>query len=74
LYQFPDAAYPAAAATAASSSFVVVVVVVVSSLLVDHDESLGEYNPSRIHHEEQNYDSFQLKSQLERILVLKFGN
>jgi hypothetical protein len=73
LYQFPDAAYPAAAATAASSSFVVVVVVV-SSLLVDHDESLGEYNPSRIHHEEQNYDSFQLKSQLERILVLKFGN
>lgn len=73
MYQFPDAAYPAAAATAASSSFVVVVVVV-SSLLVDHDESLGEYNPSRIHHEEQNYDSFQLKSQLERILVLKFGN
>jgi hypothetical protein len=60
LYQFPDAAYPAAAATAASSSFVVVVVVV-SSLLVDHDESLGEYNPSRIHHEEQNYKQFSVE-------------
>jgi hypothetical protein len=49
LYQFPDAAYPAAAATAAASSSPFVVV---SSLLLDHDDSLGGYNPIRIHHEE----------------------